>query len=276
MSAVSSVGRPARPARPESPAPGATGVGPPPNAIIVGREDLTPAIARFVIRPNDGPLPFRAGQYFAVGLEAGGRLVQRPYSTASASGSRDLEFLVRLVEGGRFSPLLWRLEPGDRVRIGRPKGIFTLIDGDPRTHLFVATGTGIAPFVSMLHALRMRSLPARSIIVHGVARVAELAYRARLTGQESTGLAYLPVVSRPADPSNDGWTGLTGRVDGVIEDLVVRGVLASGDTVAYLCGNPAMVRSMSHLLGASGLAEEAIRSEQYWPWAPGVDPRIAA
>ena len=120
----------------------------------MSRIDLTETVARFTLRPDAGALPFEPGQYFALGLVVDGRLVQRPYSTASAAGrGRDLEFLVRLVDGGTFTPRLWALRVGARLRLGRAKGLFTLRPGDPRAHLFIATGTGIAPLVSMLEAL---------------------------------------------------------------------------------------------------------------------------
>lgn len=237
---------------------------PSPNAAIVAREDLTPAVARFVVRPDDGPIPFRPGQYLTLGLDIDGRLVQRPYSTASVPGSRDLEFLVRLVAGGTLTPGLWRLRPGERIRIGRPKGIFTLIDDDPRTHVFSATGTGIAPFISMIAALAARPTPPRSIVLHGVAHAPELAYRDRLAGWQDGRVEYIPVVSRPAEPGSAGWSGATGRVDGVLADLFDRSILTAQDTVTYVCGNPAMVESVGRVAAAAGAPPEAIRSEQYW------------
>jgi ferredoxin/flavodoxin---NADP+ reductase len=235
-----------------------------PNASIVAREDLTPAIARFVIRPDEGSIPFRPGQYLTLGLEVGGRLVQRPYSTASSVGSRDLEFLVRLVAGGELTPHLWQLAVGDRLRVGRPKGVFTLIDGDPRTHLFVATGTGIAPFISMLDALRSRWGAPRAIVLHGVAHVGELAYRKRLSNDAASGLVYLPVVSRADGPGTDAWTGATGHVDGVIGALFRDQVVDADETVAYLCGNPGMLVTVGRVLADARVPPEAIRSEQYW------------
>ncbi len=251
-----------------------------PNATLARRVDLTPTIARFAIRPDDGVPPFEPGQYFALGLTVDGRSLQRPYSTASARDARvELEFLIRLVPGGAFTPRLWQLDVGDRLRIGRPKGLFTLRPRDPRTHLFVSTGTGLAPFVSMVETLvdgagRAGSdgpaAPApRAVVVHGVSHVAELAYRERLERMAAggVGVRYAPVVSRPAHPANVGWTGLTGRLDIQLDDLCEAHRLDPTDSVAYLCGNPEMIATAERILTGRGFAREAIVSEQYWPLA---------
>jgi ferredoxin-NADP reductase len=251
-----------------------------PNATLAARFDLTPTIARFAIRPDDGVPPYDPGQYFALGLTVDGRPLQRPYSTASARGTRDeLEFLIRLVPGGAFTPRLWALPVGDRLRIGRPKGLFTLRSGDPRTHLFVSTGTGLAPFVSMVGTLvggtgqttaDARPAPApRAVVVHGVSHVAELAYRGRLERLAASGIGvrYAPVVSRPAHPTNAGWTGLTGRLDAQLDELCEVHRLDPADSVAYLCGNPEMIVTAEQILAGRGFAREAIVSEQYWPLA---------
>jgi ferredoxin--NADP+ reductase len=125
-----------------------------PNATLVEREDLTPLIARYVARPDGAVPPFEPGQYFSLGLEIDGQFVLRPYSTASPRGATEtLEFLVRRVPTGTFTPSLWQAAVGDRVWIGPPKGLFMLKPGDRRTHLLVSSGTGIAPFMSMLDDL---------------------------------------------------------------------------------------------------------------------------
>ncbi len=152
-----------------------------PNATLVEREDLTDSIVRLRLRPDDGVPAFSPGQYLALGLPAGGRLVQRPYSTASAAGETDaLEFLVRLVPGGALTPRLWRTAVGDRTHLGRPKGRFVPDRDDVRRPVFIATGTGIAPLMAMLETrLRERADGPRGrepIVVHGVARAADLAY----------------------------------------------------------------------------------------------------
>jgi ferredoxin-NADP reductase len=250
-----------------------------PNATLVARIDLTSTIGRFVVRPDDGVGPFEPGQYFALGLTADGRPLQRPYSTSSSPGSRiELEFLVRLVPDGAFTPRLWARRVGDRLRIGRAKGLFTLRSGDPRTHLFVATGTGLAPFLSMVASLirdsegsHRASVPAtvspRAIVIHGVSHVNELAYRDRLERLAAgrVDLRYVPVVSRPTDPSNVGWAGRTGRLDGVLKPICDMNRLEAASTIAYLCGNPDVVAAAERILVERGLDREAIVSERYWP-----------
>lgn len=245
-----------------------------PNATLVDRDDLTATIMRLRVRADDGVPTYRAGQYFAIGLHVDGRFVQRPYSTASAPGEPAvLEFLVRLVPTGSLTPSLWRLRPGERIRIGPPKGLFVLHAEDPRRHLLLSTGTGIAPLLSMLGSLLGRprtSLasgddPGPPIVVHGVASVAELAYRERLERLARDGaIDYVPAISRPADLVNAGWRGDAGRLDALVSTIAQRSSLEPAGTVAYLCGNPAMIAAVEPRLAALGLPSDAIRTEQYW------------
>jgi len=229
---------------------------------------------RLRVRADDGIRDFRPGQYFAIGLHVDGQLIQRPHSTASPPGeARDLAFLVRLVPGGSLTPSLWRLRPGDRVRIGPPKGRFGLDPADPRRHVFLSTGTGIAPFLSMLGSLLGRAQASTAgrdqagppIVVHGVATAPELAYRDRLERLARDGaIVYVPAISRPADRANRGWRGDTGRLDTLVGAIAERTSLAPATTVAYLCGNPAMIAAVEPRLAALGLPADAIRAEQYW------------
>ena len=247
-----------------------------PNATLIEREDISSGVVRLRIRPDDGVPVFEPGQYFAMGLDVGGRPLLRPYSTASARGETDaLEFLVRLVPDGALTPRLWPLGTGSRVRLGRPKGLFTADADDPRRPLFVATGTGIAPLLSMLES-RLRETAdgppiRRPIVVHGVARAADLAWRVRLETLAARGrIAYVPAVSRPADPANAGWSGATGRVDVLLPAILAAAGRDPRDTVAFICGNPGMTETVGTVLRTMGLPDEAIRSEAYWaPASPG-------
>ncbi len=237
------------------------------NATVIERHDLTPSIARFTIRPDVPTSHVEPGQYLTLGLPVDGRILQRPYSTASPAGPRDeLEFLIRLVPHGAFTPRLWKVGVGDRLHLGPPKGLFRRIPDDLRTHLFIATGTGLAPFVAMTATLLGGSAPPRVVVIHGVAHAPELAYRERFERWQAGGsVTYIPAISRPDAPGNTGWRGPVGRVDAILPSVCATHDLDPDRTVAYLCGNPAMIGAASSVLAGHGLADDAIRSEQYWP-----------
>src|SRR3954447_11863233 len=88
------------------------------NASLVRREDQHESLAYFWVRFDGDPTPFEAGQYMTIGILANGKIVQRPYSVASAprDAADGYEFYVRRVEGGTFTPLLWQLPIGHRMR----------------------------------------------------------------------------------------------------------------------------------------------------------------
>jgi ferredoxin-NADP reductase len=263
-----------------SSAPGATSEAAPrprarlvPNAELSGREEIAPNVARLFVRP-DGPVPaFQPGQYFSLGLTFDARAVLRPYSTASRKGAVDtLEFLVRRVPSGTFTPRLWQLAVGERLWIGPPKGLFTLQPADSRTHVLISAGTGIAPFISMLPEL-VAGAPGsppkarpRVVLAHGVSYQQELAYRTRLETlmARHPELVYAPTVSRPDAPQNAGWSGRTGRVERILPAIWAELALDPRDTIAYLCGNPDMVESSRDTLLRVGMPAGAIVHENYW------------
>ncbi len=247
-----------------------------PNATIVEREDISPTIIRLRVRPDDGVPPFRSGQYFALGVETDGRPLQRPYSTASPAGEAGtLEFLIRLVPAGELTPRLWPLSVGARVRLGRPKGLFTADPADPRRPLYVATGTGIAPLLSMLES-RLREVADghqghRPIVVHGAAHATDLAYRPRLQALADRGrISYVPAISRPHDPANGAWTGATGRVHALLPGLLAEHGADPSSVVAFVCGNPGMTDAVTSTLREHGLPADAVRSEAYWVAVPNA------
>ena len=236
------------------------------NASVAARVDLSPTMAIFTIVPDAGVPELVPGQYFALGLADGERIVQRPYSAASAACDGSLEFAIRLVPGGALTTLLWRLRVRDRVRVGQPRGLFRLTDGDPRTHLLVATGTGIAPLVAMARALSVQPDAPRVVVVQGATRADELAFGGVLSSlaRRLPGLVYAPAVSRPGEAANAGWRGRTGRLDAVIPSLLAELGVDPADAVAYVCGNPDAIASIRQGLRAAGLPAEAVRTEPYW------------
>lgn len=246
-------------------------------ATITAHEDLTPSLAFFRVRPDVVPPAFVPGQYVTLGLATGTTLVQRAYSIASSARriADGYELFVRLVPGGALTPHLFTCRSGQRVSLRGPKGRFVLGCDDDRIHLFVATGCGIAPFVSMLRTLQDDGSPRRVAVLHGVSHASDLGYRDYLEGlarDQRWRLTYIPTISRPRDAANAGWSGRTGRVESAIGEVWDRLRLTPSDTVAYLCGNPEMIVTVEELLRGRGLPPDRIRHERYWP--PGtVGPR---
>ncbi len=236
-----------------------------PNATLVARWDLSPTVIRIAVR-SDGPTsPIAAGQYLALGVPNGNRLLQRPYSAALVGDDGAVEFLIRLVPEGALTPHLWALGIGARLHVGPPKGLFRLTPDDGRAHLLVATGTGLAPLVAMTAAILRRADAPPTVVVHGVARMDELAYRQRLAAwQAEAGLLYIPVVSRPEHPMNAGWTGRCGHVDAVVDVACETGAVDPGSTVVYLCGSPGMIEAARSALLRRGFPPAAVVSEAYW------------
>jgi ferredoxin--NADP+ reductase len=252
------------------------------NAIVTQRADLAPGLMILRVAPDGWKLPaFRAGQFGVLGLPgaegAQEKFPRRAYSIASSSREREyLEFYLVEVKSGALTPLLFSLQPGDRVWLG-PKftGLFTLDEVDPARHVaFVATGTGLAPYMSMLRTHLNDSSPSRRFaVVHGARFVHDLGYREELfhLRRDHPNFTYLPVVSRPGD---EQWQGATGH----LQDIWAQGVLARAwgfkptpaDTDIFLCGNPAMVGAMQKLLEAEGFVEQTrnrpgqLHFEKYW------------
>jgi len=229
-------------------------------------EEIAPGLAIVGVQANDDPFPFEPGQYATLGLMGMEKLVQRPMSvSSSADDLSEYEFFIRRVEGGGFTPLLWERSVGDAINIKGPKGKF-LLQGDGRRALFVASGTGLAPFISMIETLRNRNQTRDVVLLHGVSYDYDLAWRQQLTDLEQGGtfpLRYVATVSRPQQCPE--WTGCTGRVEAIVESQLAEHGLTPETATIYLCGNPEMITAVEEIAAARGFPPEQVRKELYWP-----------
>ena len=250
------------------------------NARLVRREDETDSLAYFWVRFDAEPTPFEPGQYMTIGVMANERILQRPYSVASppaVAGTEGYEFYVRRVQGGTFTPVLFDLPIGHRMRMIGPKGKFTLLPDDDRTHIFISSGTGNAPFVAMMKQLLVDGRPRPVVFLNGVSYESELGYRELVEGWERSGeypVRFVPTVSRPNDPANASWPGRTGRVETILGPVLDELELSPANSIAYICGNPDMILSAEQTLLGRGYPEEQVHKELYWP--KGKEPRGAA
>jgi len=261
------------------------------------------AIFRFTLSED---FHFKPGQYATLWLTHRGKTLPRPYSIASSpSEFRVLEFYINLVAEGKLTPSLWDLEvlhalanrhPETELAVTGPRGRFVLDLDDPRDLVFVASGTGLAPFMSMIRKLNEdyqadhEGFQARRIyVVHGVSLSSHLGYHKELeriaaeTSRDPTrklAIIYLPTISRPhMEPS---WTGLKGRAETVLEPCIAPGngapslqdivktmlgtILRPETQVVYVCGHPGTVDGVMRVLSARGFRPDAdLKREEYYP-----------
>lgn len=239
-----------------------------PDATLLSRDDLTDSLAVFMVR-LDAPLTaYLPGQYVSVGVFEGQQLVQRPYSIVSVdAGGCEVELFIRRVTGGALSSRLWSSRPGARIRVGPPRGLFTLDADDPRQRLFVCSGTGLAPFMAMLQSSAARADTTPVTLLHGASLRDELGFTRRIHAWVSAGLPvdHRPTISRPEDARNRGWSGDTGRVEAQLRRLCETGAYDPQIGVAYLCGNPDMISACAAVLEAAGSDLRDIHIERFRP-----------
>jgi ferredoxin-NADP reductase len=194
-------------------------------------------------------MQFRAGQHLKLVFPNGAK---NPYTIASAPSDPHLEFCIERVPGGRVSAMLFDLKPGTHVQVdAKPKGSF-LLQPSADVHLMFATVTGISAFRSMLREAAAQNQWSRFVVVHGASFADELVYREELeelAKRHPQHVRYLPSVSRPTDPRNRGFSGLTGRLPALAPALIRELQASSKRMQVYACGHPEMVQAI-HVLGA--------------------------
>jgi CDP-4-dehydro-6-deoxyglucose reductase len=194
--------------------------------------------------------------------EIDGKEITRAYSIASPRSGNRFSLCLNCVEQGLVSPRLFALKPGDVIEFGEPLGYFTLRDPGRRAVL-VATGTGIAPFRSMLHdQLQLREWESPVTLLFGVRHESGLLYRSEfeeLAGKYRN-FRFLPTLTRPM-PS---WTGRSGRVQVHLDEaLSLETDAGHVNTDVYICGLKAMVDDVRAELKRRGLNRKQIIYEKY-------------
>ncbi|MBU3542991.1 ferredoxin--NADP reductase [Polynucleobacter sp. MWH-Loch1C5] len=207
-------------------------------------------------------LRFRNGHFLMIGLEVEGKPLARAYSVASANYEEHLEFLSIKVENGPLTSRLQKIQEGDEILVSQKSvGTLVLDDLKPGKHLYLfSTGTGLAPFMSIIRDPETYERFEKVILVHGVRLVSELAYedfiRNTLPHDEYLGewvrdkLIYYPTVTREAFKH-------TGRLTQAIEngqmfeDIGLPPLDPTQDR-AMICGSPSMLKELSQMLDARG------------------------
>lgn len=198
----------------------------------------------------DPEFAFKPGQYVDISIP-GDEEHHRSFSMANTEPG-ELEFMIKLYPGGRFSGLLadGTINTGDELEITGPYGVFTLRSSSPRRLLFIGGGAGMAPIVSLLRSLRDNGSDREATYYYGARTEADLFHLDEL--------ASLPCRFVPA-LSEDGWDGETGLITDVVDRL--EGDISEVD--AYVCGPPPMVEAAIALLERRGVPEEHIYFDKF-------------
>lgn len=211
---------------------------------------------------RDESLRFRNGQFLMVGLETETRPLLRAYSIASANHEENLEFFSIKVPNGPLTSRLQHLKQGDKVLISRkPTGTLVLDDLKPGKRLWLlGTGTGLAPFLSLIKDPEAYEKFEQVILVHGVRRISDLAYKdiieQELPKHEYLGdvisqqLLYYPTVTREPFKNQGRITQLL-ESDEMTADLDLPPVNVHDDRF-MLCGSPVMLDDVSAVLDDRG------------------------
>jgi len=263
------------------------------NARVIGREEINPQLVILRVQPEAALFDFKPGQFGVLGLlgreprvpEAlpeepvaePDKLIRRAYSIASTNLERRyVEFYLTLITSGQLTPRLFALRHGSQLFLGpKASGVFTLDRVAPdKSVILIATGTGLAPYLSMMRTMLLKETERRFVVLHGARYGWDLGYRGELESlaRLRPNFTYIPSITRPdQDPHFQGYTG---RVQTLLEQGVVQkesGVpLDPSKADVFLCGNPEMVKVVKALLEVKGFKAHqngvpgTIHIEEYW------------
>ncbi len=222
----------------------------------------------FSLRVEGAQPAFQAGQFVRIALDIEGQRVARAFSFVNPPQDPTLEFYGVIVPEGPLSPRLAKLRSGDTLHVaGNPAGFLVLAEvPDAETLWLISTGTGLAPFLSILRTetpwKRFRNI----VVVHAVRYARELTYREVIQGTKAR---YVSFVSREAAPGS-----LAGRIPAAITDgrleKAVGVALAPETSHVMLCGNPQMLKDATAALAARGMRKHRrripghISVESFW------------
>ena len=216
-------------------------------------DELTSDIRRLHLSvQDDEPFIFKPGQYVDIHVP-GHEGEHRSFSMANTNPG-ELEFMIKLYPGGRFSGLLadGAVKPGDELTVTGPYGVFTLRSSSPRRLLFIGGGAGMAPILSLLRSLSESGSDREATYYYGARTEDDLFHLQELSGLPC---GFVPACSE----DSNGWAGEAGLITDVVDRL--EGDVTEVD--AYVCGPPPMVEAAIALLERRGVPEAHIYFDKF-------------
>lgn len=218
---------------------------------------------------RDPGFRFENGQFIMIGLEVEGKPLMRAYSIASANYEEHMEFFSIKVQDGPLTSILQKIKPGDKILASKkPTGTLLVDNLKSGKHLYLlATGTGLAPFMSVIKDPEVYERFDKVILTHGVREVSELAYQSIINelpeneffGEMVKGnLLYYPTVTREEFHTRGRLT--EALISGELASRVGLPEINVEDDRFMLCGSPSMLKDFCVILDDMGF-KETIRSD---------------
>ena len=230
------------------------------EARIVARRMIAPAVAELTFERADGEaITFEAGQWINLVLPSEGKELRRAYSVASApDGTTRFQLAITLVENGPGSTYLHTTPIGTTLRAGGPQGFFTRTAHAAAPSLFVATGTGLTPFRSMLLEGK---ITAPATLIFGARTEPDLLYREELEAIAAKNPLF--TVDYTLSRGHEAWAGRRGYVQTHVKELWQK-LTPHGAPHAYICGLEKMVSAVRALLREElQVPRQQVHSERY-------------
>jgi ferredoxin-NADP reductase len=221
---------------------------------------LSSSVRTFCLRDVNGkPFVFQAGQFCMVHVPEDGGVKKKAYSIASGPEQTEtIELCIKLVQGGLATEWFWTLKQGDEFDLSSPYGRFVLPEGVNEELIFVATGTGLAPFRSMIHHLYHdgASYEKDVWLIFGVRYENEILYHDEwlALAQKNPHFHYIPTISRPKN-----WDGAKGYV----QERLKESITDPGGKKVYICGLVPMVEAVNQAAQQIGFSKDQIHFEKY-------------
>ncbi len=229
--------------------------------VLESIEKISPDISCFRFRSQDGTVVDFSPGMFAMLMHrdsATGEEIARAYSISSVPGVDYFDFVITLIHG-KLTGKLEVAKPGDIYYISGPYGMFK-IDAEPgKKFLFLAGGSGIVPFLSMIKYVKGKGISIDANTIYSVRFPYEIIYKDELQDfVDHAGMKLAITVTRPKE--GDGWTGQTGRIDSV---MIQKYVPDLSDRMCYVCGPMPFVKTLTEALMGLGVDKKRITAEMW-------------
>jgi len=233
------------------------------ESVVVEVTKLTHNTNSFLLRlAHKKHINYESGQFVMLKTNIDGEEIKKPYSIASPpqldqEHAEYIEFVIKHVQGGKMTDYLFHLKVGERLDVAGPFGKFILKEPIKEGDLFLATGSGLAPFMSMLRKVFRDDNPKEFFLFFGAINEEEIIYKEELYrwNKEHKNFHLIVCLSKP----HKSWQGESGY----IQDALTKYVKDFHKKQAYICGIPMMVEQAKKRLLKLGMKKENIFQELY-------------